>query len=385
MEIRRLNKNDYDELLSMLNKSFAAVRNRPVDFLRGQPKMWVRDDAHMARHIGLFEDGRLASVVGIYPLSLRVGDTLLRFATTGNVATLPEYAGRGYFTKLFSIAMEEAEREGYDALRLGGQKQRYGRFGFEDCGRIFSVLFSEKNRAAVDEEGYANITFEKIERDSLAALCYARELNAKAPCYVERYSTDNERDVYLVLHSKYSEAYIAKRDGVFCGYLSAADGGKTLTELRAEDANSFFAIACAWQSRTKGAITLQIAPWMKEELAIAACVSDGVSILAPSKFKLLRPERVIDAFMKLGHHLYPMQNGTLSLTIEGRGTFRLTVDKETAFCERIESDITDLTLDELTAARMIFGPLPATVYADLPPHAASWFPLPLSWNFLDLV
>ncbi len=385
MEIRRLNKNDYDELLSMLNKSFAAVRGRPVDFLRGQPKMWVRDDAHMARHIGLFEDGHLASVVGIYPLPLRVKDASLRFATTGNVATLPEYAGRGYFTKLFSIAMEEAEREGYDALRLGGQKQRYGRFGFEDCGRIFSVLFSEKNRAAFDEEGYANITFERIERDSLAALRYARELNAKAPCYVERYPTDNERDVYLVLHSKYSEAYIAKRGGIFCGYLSATDGGKTITELRAEDAEVFFAIACAWQKRTESAITLPIAPWMKEELAIAARTADSVSVLAPSKFKLLRPERVIDAFMKLGRRLSPMQNGTISLTIEGHGAFRLTVNGETAFCERIEADTTDLALDAMTAARMIFGPLPATVFAELPPHAASWFPLPLSWNFLDLV
>ena len=119
MEIRTLCVHDYDALLSLLNQSFATVRNRPVDFLRGQPKMWVRDDAHMEKHLGLFEDGRLVAVVGIYPLDLRVGDTVLRFATTGNVATLPEYAGRGYFSKLFSLAMEQAEKDGSDALRLG--------------------------------------------------------------------------------------------------------------------------------------------------------------------------------------------------------------------------------------------------------------------------
>ena len=235
MEIRTLNKNDYDALLSLLNASFAAVRTRPVDFLRGQPKMWVRDDAHMGRHIGLFEDGRLVSVVGIYPLTLHVGDKVLRFATTGNVATLPEYAGRGYFTKLFSLAMERAEREGYDILRLGGQKQRYGRYGFEDCGALYSVTFSEKNRAAFKEESYTDIVFERITRESLAELRYARELSEKSPCFVERDPMENERDTFLVLHTKYSEAFIAKRNGIPCGYLSIADGGKTVMELRAEN------------------------------------------------------------------------------------------------------------------------------------------------------
>ena len=245
MEIRRLKKEDYDELLSMLNKSFAAVRNRPVDFLRGQPKMWVRDDEHMARHLGLFEDGKLCSVVGIYPLTLRVGDTLLRFATTGNVATLPEYAGRGYFTKLFSMAMEEAEREGYDALRLGGQKQRYGRFGFEDLGVLYQALFSEKNRAAFPQETYTDVTFERLTRESYEDLAYVRNLSAKSPCYVERYATDRERDVYLVLHSKYSEAYVAKRGGKPIGYLSASDGGENVGEIRGEDTDAIFSVACA--------------------------------------------------------------------------------------------------------------------------------------------
>ena len=385
MEIRTLCKDDYDELLSVLNTSFATVRNRPVDFLCGQPKMWVRDDAHMARHIGLFEDGRLAAVVGIYPLTLHVGGEVLRFATTGNVATLPEYAGRGYFSKLFALAMERAEKEGYDGLRLGGQKQRYGRYGFENCGALYSVTFSEKNRAAFPEADYENIVFEKLERDSLADLRYARELSEKMPCFVERSPEENERDTYLVLRTRYSEAYIAKRGGIPCGYLSAAEGGKVISELRAENAKAFFAIACAWQRKTSEALTLPIAPWMKEELAIAASTAESINVCTPSKFKILRPERVIHAFMKLRHSLAPMQKGELILAIEGHGALRLAADETRALCEKIADRKPDLSLDAKSAAQMLFGPLPASVFAALPPHALSWFPLPLCWNFLDVV
>ena len=382
MEIRRLTAEDYDALLFVLNTSFAAVRSRPVDFLRGQPKMWVRDDLHMGRHLGVFEDGKLVSCMGIYPLNLRVGDETLRFATTGNVATLPEYAGRGYFTKLFSLAMEEAEREGYDALRLGGQKQRYARFGFEDCGTVYHALFSEKNRAAMPD---TEVELEPLDIDSVAELRYIRELTAKSPCYVERYPTENERDVYLVLHSKYSDAYIARRAGRPIGYLSAADGGKTITEVRGESAEDFFSIVCAWQKKTAASITVPLAPWMREELALMSSLAESVTALAPSKFKFLRPERIVNAFLKLKHSLSPLPQGTFTVEIKNYGILRLSVEKENAACVLSNGVNADLSLDFTTAAKLFFGPLPAEIFAPIPPFASAWLPLPLSWNFLDVV
>lgn len=385
MEIRRLKKEDYDALLDLLNTSFAAVRNRPVDFLRGQPKMWVRDDVYMGRHLGLFEDGQLVAAVGIYPLELAVGNETLRFATTGNVATHPSCAGRGYFTKLFSLAMKEAELEGYDALRLGGEKQRYARFGFEDCGTLFRAELSEKNRAAFDESRCAGITFMPLSEDSLAELRYVRELTAKAPCYVKRYPTEGERDVLHVLRSKYSEAYIAKRAGCPIGYLSAADMGKTVTELRAESAEDYLAVACAWQRGVGETISLTLAPWMKEELVCLSSVAQTVTVLAPSKFKFLHPERVADAFLKLKHSLSPLPNGTLSLEIAGYGVLRLCVDETGASCTLTNGTKADAFLDGATAAKLLYGHLPPSLFADLPSFAAAWLPLPLSWNFQDLV
>ena len=124
---------------------------------------------------------------------------------------------------------------------------------------------------------------------------------------------------------------------------------------------------------------------MKEELAIAAGTAESLTVFTPSKFKLLHPERVIHAFMKLRHTLAPMQKGELILAIEGHGTLRLAADETHALCEKITDRKPDLVLSAPMAAQMLFGPLPASVFAALPPHALSWFPLPLCWNFLDVV
>ena len=77
--------NDYDELLFVLNRAFGNIYKREMDFISELPRMWVRDDEYMGKHIGMFEDGKLCSVVGIYPLPVRIAGEELSFATTGKL------------------------------------------------------------------------------------------------------------------------------------------------------------------------------------------------------------------------------------------------------------------------------------------------------------
>ena len=57
MEIKRLKKENYDELISLLNLVFSKQNGCEMDFEKELPNMCVRDDAHMRKHVGLFEDG----------------------------------------------------------------------------------------------------------------------------------------------------------------------------------------------------------------------------------------------------------------------------------------------------------------------------------------
>ena len=171
MEIKRLTAEHYDELLELLNFTFGNQYGAPVDFLSGQPKMWVRDDAHMGCHVAVFEDGKMCAVVGVYPLHVMIDGEEFLFATTGNVATHPDYEGRGYFNALFTEAMKMLEEMDADAARLGGLRPRYGLFGYEGCGSSYLYNFGTKNRiACFGETAGQGIEFSPIIPDDAEAL-----------------------------------------------------------------------------------------------------------------------------------------------------------------------------------------------------------------------
>ena len=158
MEIKRLKKENYDELISLLNLVFSKQNKCVMDFERELPNMCIRDEMHMRKHVGLFIDNRLVSVVGVYPLPTRVLDKEINFCTVGNVATHPDYEGHGYMNILFNQAMEIVKEEKYDICRLGGDRARYLRFGFELCGRNYSYYITPKNVKKSLLSGYGQNT-----------------------------------------------------------------------------------------------------------------------------------------------------------------------------------------------------------------------------------
>ncbi len=98
MKITRLCKDNYDELIQLLDNVFSKKNNKEHSFEKDLPKMCVRDDAHMNKHFGIFEDDKLCSVLGVYPLPTTIDGQDFMFATMGNIATLPEHCGKGYMS-----------------------------------------------------------------------------------------------------------------------------------------------------------------------------------------------------------------------------------------------------------------------------------------------
>lgn len=390
MEIRKLCADDYDELLAMLNTTFSHQNRRETDFLNELPKMWVRDDEHLSHHLGLFEDGVLAATVGIYPLPVRIGDRSFLFATTGNVATLPQYEGRGYFNILFSMAMEELTKLGADAARLGGARQRYGRFGFEAAGTAYKFTFSARNRIKFYGDAGQDITFLPIRREDTEALAYCQRLSRQAAIYVERSEEDGFRDMYLALGSKHAAPYLALREGKPIGYLaSKADNqfvgqsvnGRHILELRTETEEDYIAVVCAWQRHVGTEITLSLPPHMPRLVQTLCAGAESVSLISPSRFKIINFAGITDALMQLKPNL---PAGEVILTVTGYGNLRLYSDGTSAGCEKTDLP-GEITLDPCTATRLLFGPLGPETVIPHHPTLSAWLPLPLSWDTLDYV
>lgn len=386
MVIRKLCAEDYDELLSVLNTTFTRQNKREMNFLVELPRMWERSDEYMSKHIGLFEDGKLCATVGVYPLPVRICGEELLFATTGNVATLPEYEGRGYFSTLFPLAMQELERGGYDMARLGGQRQRYERFGFIDAGQLYRCILTEANRRKCLGEPDSAITFSPFLREDIEALSFARILSNEKPFHVEREGNDSERDVFRCLHNKHCKAYVARKNGTCIGYVCATKEGKKIHELRARDCSDFMAIVCAWQAYVGDTVDIPVSPDMQEELAsLRACAQD-VTLIAPTMFRAVRWERVCNALMKLSHTMRELPKGELILKVKGYGVLRLFVNENGVGCELADGEEPMLSLGWQDASNLLFGPFAPTLLGEpLPLFCHVWFPLPLTWNFLDIV
>ena len=392
MEIKRLSSKNYDELLDLLNTVFANKYGRDMDFLSEQPKMWVCDDEHMQKHFGVFEDGRLVAVSGIYPLSVKIGDKTLKFATTGNVATHPDYEGRGYFSATFGRAMEELPILGIDVARLGGARQRYARYGYEPAGSIYRFSFCTDNRIKYFADRGGNVEFKRIVKEDTEALTYADTLARKSKIYVERSHNENCRDVFLALSTKHSVPYLALRDGEPIGYLSAyanrqfvgySEWGTNISEIRAESTDAFADMVCAYQKKVDASILFSLPPYMTEELKLFSKGAEAVSVFSPTHLKVMNYEALADALMNIKDSS-TMLEGKAVIEIAGYGKlcfYNRDSERGVKKCDLPAL----LTLDKLSATRLLFGHLPPYEIMEKSPLLASWLPLPMSWDTLDYV
>ena len=380
MKIQRLNATHYDALLSLLNTVFSVKNGREMNFEEELPAMCVRDDAHMERQFGIFEDGTLVAAMGVYPFDVVVAGEVLRFATTGNIAVKRECEGKGYMSALMEYAMKELDRLGIDVARLGGLRSRYNRYGFESAGQNYSFTFTEKNRLRGFPLFAENVTFEKIGADDEQALAFAASLYNKNGLA----KTRTAANAYPSMTAWRCTPYVAVKNGERIGYLCAKPNEAGITELCGTDTNAVGDIVCAWQARVGAPIYFYRQMHEIADVRLFSRVCENVSVSAPSHFKIRSWAKTIDAFLKLKASYLSLLHGELRIKIEGAGTFLLFVDENGVGC-RPTSEAPDVTLDVLSATRYIFGALPSVCTADAPSLAQAWFPLPLSWNPQDRI
>ena len=379
MEIVRLKKENYDELIGLLNLVFTQKNGKEMDFEKELPKMCVRDDDHMGRHFGIFEDEKLVAVIGVYSLPVNIAGERLLFSTVGNIATHPEYQGRGYMNALIERAMQELDDMGADASRLGGLRQRYNRFGYETCGRTYGFSMSPYNVERKLSLEASGVEFSRIKKDDIEILKIAKALQSSNALAVERSEKNAYADVYASMTAWRNIPWLAKKDGRIIGYLCASENGCSVAENYTYDTEGMKAMLGAWQKRIGGTISFRFQPYEIENVRVFSSICEGVSITSPCHFKILEWDRVIGAFMRLKASYAAMPKGTLSIHIIGYGGVRLFVNEHGVGCESYEGAC-DLTLEPLQATRYLFGLLPPDCVAETNQLATAWLPLPLSWN-----
>ena len=389
IEIRKLKKDDMEELFELLNTTFGNKYGRAMHFDLEQPKMWVKDDLHMERHLAVFEDGKMAAVVGVYPLPLVIDGEDFLFFTTGNVATLPQYEGKGYFSKLFPLALEEARKQGATAARLGGARQRYARYGFEACGPAYEFTFTMQNTKALAAEGDA-YTLCPIRREDTEILAYCHTLMEKKRVFVRRGTEENYRDMFLALGSKESTPYLVKKNGKSVGYVS---GSKNLTHIYEcgfeDDRDVLYAVYAAQKMNPSERIAILLPETMPAAVNAMQSAAQEVALCQPSRFYIMEYKRLVNRLLKVANDLCPLPDFDLSIAIEGAEAIALHKGADGCCATAADTKNCDIALSGLEAERLLFGIANADLLAKLPMEKRAVlkavFPLPLTWCTLDYV
>ena len=381
-EIVRLTPADYEQAIDFLDLVFSQ-NARPHHFEKMLPRLAMPDA--MAHHFALKRDGRIRAMLGVYPLETLIDGERFLFSTTGNVATHWHERGKGYMSRLLDRAMTELHDIGADASRLGGHRQRYNRYGFEMAGTNVSMSLTAHNIQGVD---CAPLEFRPVTRNDAETLALIRSLHARSAVAVDRGDNDS---LYRVLTAWEAQPFAAfDENNRFAGYLVSAQGGGSLAELKAETPDLAERMLLSWINAHPGnGLSFTLPPWETETIARLSRHCQSLSLSPASQFKIISWTRLINALGRIKARMRALPDGECIIDIPNEVRFMLRVKGGIVSCEETTRPA-DLTLDHLTATRLLFGPLPPE--AVLPglngkcsAMLSALLPLPLSWNGQDRV
>ncbi len=378
-EVVRLTGADYEQAIDSLDLVFSQ-RDRPHRFETALPRMCVPDDEHMGRHFAVKVDGRIVSMLGVYPLPVVIAGERFLFSTTGNVATKYRYEGRGYAHRLLNRAMEELGRIGADASRLGGFRQRYNRFGFEIAGSVYRMNVGKANIKQIETDPLRFVPIEKEDKETLAA---AQRIQTRAPFYCDRGDADG---FYRTLIAWQARPFAVYDADTLVGCLCASADGCRAEEIIARDAEIMERTVICW-IRQMGvpSLTFSLPPWNLEAVRRLSRICQSLSIDSPSQFKIINWAGIANALCRVQNERKEVPDGEFVLGIQNGPTLRFLAEGGKARCEETGAK-SDLTLNALEATRFVFGPqAPCTVAPVSSALVSALLPLPLTWCGQDRV
>ena len=128
---RIMRPEEYDEVVDLAEKSFGDTRQHQLNHYPSlKRENFIFDD-----HFIIKENDKLVSHAGLYPMAAVADRSEVKFGGIGDVATHPEYQGKGYMGKLMRYSVEKMKKRKIPLSILWGDTQRYRQYGWETSGR----------------------------------------------------------------------------------------------------------------------------------------------------------------------------------------------------------------------------------------------------------
>ncbi len=363
------------DVIDFVNYVFSYA-HRPHDMKKMVPKIYADDaDSLDITHYLAMEEERIKAVVSLLVIEVKVGDEILKYGFIGNVAVHPYSRGKGYMKELLKLAIEDAKRGGVDIMALGGQRQRYGYFGFEHAGANYHFSVNKNNiRHAMKDIACDGITFERISAPDASEIDVAKALYERRPVHTLR-----PRKEYLhIMHSWQNEFYAVKKNGRMIGYVYG-----NINELVLEDDRELPQIIKAWFSQGRAdTVELSVPPYDLFRIRFLSGICEAITIKPVERIRVLNWEKTLRVMLSFKHQYNPLRDGKAEFFIEDEA-FRVLVEGGKVTVEKASemdpSEKEGIPAYTVNQAEMLFFGLQNT----LNPTEAyqNWLPIPF---FIDV-
>lgn len=380
----RTPQKEYEQLIEMLDTVFFTFDKEVPqrEFLTLLPKLYKKEYDPCHNNFVVMEGADMCAAVGSYTHTIHAGGADLRIAGIGNVAVTLEHRSKGYMKDCMQLALDAMLEEQVDLSDLGGQKQRYGYFGYEPAGMDINFRVTATNlRHCCGKEAVSGLTVQMLTAADTAVFAQIDALYRSVAPYAER----PLNAAFDILSSWRSAPYAAFEGSEFIGYFILTRGSD-VSELRAADAANTVRLVMAAHETAQKDINITVSPYDLKTLAALYPLCENYELSHAHQYTVLNYERVIRAFLQESASIHKLCDGTLRLLIHGYAK-----DEQLEVCVRdsvvsvtpCEGDL-DLELGHLDAIRLLFG-LNSAHRAQLSPETEQWLPIPLFGFSADAV
>lgn len=373
------------ELIEMLDTVFFTDDPNNQKFITLLPKLYKDKYSPAYNNVVVMEGEEIKGAVGCYPLNAVAAGRKLKILGIGNVAVTTDCRGKGYMKDTMQMALDIMSEEKFDYSLLGGQRQRYGFFGYEPIGLEYRFLIDNGNiRRILGKLEKSGFTAREITEKDADIIKKIKVLHEELPFFVER----KEEDYIDILHSWNNIPYAAFEGDEFKGYFTLEKhGGKYLHEIRAVDINDMLKlIMCAMETGNLEGVAINLPAFDTEYCDFMAKNCGGYSIGTPEMINIFNFRNFIDAFLALKAQRMNLASGTLKILIHGMNGdefLAVTVDGKNVTVAQADGNA-DIELDHNQAIVFISG-LYSKERLGLPDFAQGWFPLDFFSYSLDNV
>ena len=206
---------DNKKLIAFLDEVFFTDDPEERDFLNLLPKCY-KDKYRPAYNNFVVQDknGEFRSAIGSFYNDMTIGDEQIKACCIGNVAVGKNYRSMGYMIELMELSVEDMRKNGVDVAYLGGQRQRYGYFGFESSGTSYRFNFSRSAYKHTLKAMPCGLDIEKLSPNDAESIANIEKIYSKLPIRSNR----KPESYFDVLCSWRDRPYILKDNGDFVGY-----------------------------------------------------------------------------------------------------------------------------------------------------------------------